>query len=95
MMHSFIHHPFISSFSRNPESHSVPGSVLPFGTSEMVRVQPEQGSRGQRGRANSGNMEARTYLQHTPVRGAVEEVGKDQITRGLKCQALKFEVYHQ
>lgn len=35
-----------------------------------------------------------TYLSHTSVREAVEEVGEDQITKGLKCQAMEFEAYH-
>lgn len=27
--------------------------------------------------------------------GVVEEVGKNQVTKGLKCQAVEFEVYHK
>lgn len=32
------------------------------------------------------------YLNHTWF-SVVEEVGKDQITKGLKCQAMEFKVY--
>lgn len=61
----------------------------------MGRVQHEQSSWGQKGQSKFKQCEeAATYLSHTSVREAVEEVGEDRITKGLKCQAMEFEVYH-
>lgn len=91
--HSFIHPSIHFFIQKNPLSLTLCQAPCSFlGHQRWGECSIKKGTEARRGRGGGNDLpEPRLVLGDA---GVVEEVGKDQITKGLKCQAVESEVYH-